>query len=93
MNTQRYRPTSMKVVVLIVFAMALCAPICDQADHHGASASHAYLCTVDVPQVFHLVILMNSLFLAVLTGVLVLPTRTFSLLKPPRFVPISLTAR
>ncbi len=84
---------SVKFVVLIILAFSLCMPICDLADHHGSGATHPSLCMIDMPQVFQLLIMMNALFLAMLIGIVVPPAPTFSLLKPPRFLPPQLAAR
>ena len=89
----RQRRAGSKFVLLIVLALSLCMPICDLADHHGSSATYLSLCMIDMPQVYQLLIMMNSLFLAMLTGTMIPPAPTFSLLKPPRFVPPYLTAR
>ena len=92
-NTIRRHTAGIKLVLVIVFALGLCMPMCDLADHHSSSATHPSLCTIDMPQVFHLLILMNSLFLAMLTGILIPSAPVFSLLKPPRFVAPHLSAR
>ena len=92
MNT-RSRMASVKFVVLIFLAFSLCMPICDLSDHHGSSAMHPSLCTIDMPQVFQLLTLMVFSFVAVLTGIVVPQAPTFSLLKPPRFVRLQLTAQ
>ena len=84
----RRRTAGIKLVLAIVFALGLCMPICDLSDHHGSSATHPSLCTIDMPQVFQLLVLMNSLFIAILTGIGVPLAPTFTLLKPPRFVPL-----
>jgi len=84
----RRRTAGIKLVLIIVFALGLCMPICDLADHHGSSAAHPFLCAIDMPQVFQLLVLMNSLFIAILTGIGVPLAPTFTLLKPPRFVPL-----
>ncbi|MBI3780630.1 MAG: hypothetical protein HY278_06200 [candidate division NC10 bacterium] len=88
MNTSRHQTAGIKFVLLIVLAFGLCMLICDIADHHGSSAAHPFLCAIAMPQVFQLLVLMNSLFLAILTGIGVPLAPTFSLLKPPRFVPL-----
>ncbi len=93
MNTSRHQTAGIKFVLLIVLAFGLCMPICDLADHHGSSVAHSFLCAIDMPQVFQLLILMNSLFLAMLTGILIPSAPVFSLLKPPRFVAPHLSAR
>ena len=84
---------SVKFVVLIILAFSFCMPICDLSDHHGSSAMHPSLCTIDMPQVFQLLALMVFSLLAVLSGIAVTQAPTFSLLKPPRFVPLQLTAQ
>ena len=84
---------SVKLVVLIVLAFSLCAPICDLAEHHGSSAVHPTLCTIDIPQVFQLLILMDALFLVFFSGIVFPQAPAFPLLKPPRFVPFQLTGR
>lgn len=84
---------SVKFVVLIILAFSLCMPICDLSHHHGSSAMHPSLCTIDMPQVFQLLIVMNALLLAMSTGIVILPAPIFSLLKPPRFALPYPTAR
>lgn len=93
MNTGRHYKAGIKLVLIVVLAFGLCIPICDFVDHHGSSVAHPFLCAIDMPQVFQLLILMTSLFLTMLTGVVAPPAPTFALLKPPRFVPLGLTAR
>ncbi len=93
MNRCRRHKGGIKLVLIVVLAFGLCMPICDRADHHGSSVAHPFLCAIDMPQVFQLLILMTSLFLTMLTGVEAPPAPTFALLKPPRFVPLGLTAR
>ena len=93
MNTSRHQRAGIELVVLFVLAFIVCMPICDFADHHGSSVGHPFLCAIDMPQVFRLLILMISLFLIMLSGVVAPPAPTFALLKPPRFVPLRLTAR
>ena len=88
MNTSRHQTAGIQFVLLIVIAFGLCMPICDLADHHGSIAAHPFLCAIDMPQVFQLLVLMNSLFIAILTGIGVPLAPTFTLLKPPRFVPL-----
>ena len=85
-NMGRQRMAGVKIVLLIIVGLSLCMPICELADHHGSGVSHPLLCTIDIPRVFQLLILMNSLFLAVLAKFAVPPAPTFSLLKPPRLV-------
>ena len=77
----------MKIVLLIIVGLGLCMPICDLAEHHGSGVAHPFVCAIDMPQVFQLLVLMNSLFLAISTGIGVPLAPTFALLKPPRFVP------
>ena len=81
------------IVLLVVLALGLCMPICDLDDHHSRSASHGVLCAIDMPQVFQLLALMVFSLLAVLSGIVVSQAPTFSLLKPPRFVSLQLTAQ
>ena len=88
MNTSRHQTAGIKFVLLIVLAFGLCMPICDLADHHGSSVAHSFLCAIDMPQVFELLVLMNLLFLAMLTGMEVPLAPTFPLLKPPRRIPL-----
>lgn len=88
MNTSRHQTAGIKLVLLLVLAFGLCMPICDLAEHHGSSIAHPVPCAIDMPPVFQLLILMNSLFLAVLTGIVVPPAPVFTLLKPPRHVPL-----
>lgn len=88
MNTSRHQTAGIQFVLLVVLAFGLCMPICDLADHHGSSAAHPFLCAIDMPQVFQLLVLMNLLFLAILTGIEVPLAPTFPLLKPPRRVPL-----
>lgn len=87
MSARRYRTTSMRFVMLIVLFVGLCMPICDLADHHASSVPHGILCVFDMPQVFHLFVVMSSLFFAPLAAIVVRPVLAFALLKPPRFVP------
>jgi hypothetical protein len=87
-NTSRHQTAGIQFVLLVVLAFGLCMPICDLADHHGSSAAHPFLCAIDMPQVFQLLVLMNLLFLAILTGIEVPLAPTFPLLKPPRRVPL-----
>jgi len=87
-NTSRHQTAGIKFVLLIVLAFGLCMPICDLADHHGSSVAHSFLCAIDMPQVFELLVLMNLLFLAMLTGMEVPLAPTFPLLKPPRRIPL-----
>ena len=85
LNMSAQRRAAVKVILVAVLAFGfLCPPICDLNEHHGQTMPHAFLCTIDMPQVFQLLILMNSLVLAMLAGVLVLPSPAFPLLKPPR---------
>ncbi len=93
MNIRRHQTVGISFFLLVVLAFSLCMPICDLADHHGSSATHPSLCMIDMPQVFQLLIMMSALFLAMLIGIVVPPAPTFSLLKPPRFVPPYITAR
>lgn len=93
MKTSRHDTVGVKFLLLLVLTFSLCMPICDLADHHSSSATHPSLCTIDMPQAFQLLVLMNALFLAVLTGIVVLPAPIFTLLKPPRHVPLQLTSR
>ena len=88
MNTSRHQTAGIQFVLLIVLSFGLCMPICDLADHHGSSVAHPFLCAIDMPQVFQLLVLMNSLFIAILTGIGVPLAPTFTLLKPPRLVPL-----
>ena len=88
MNTSRHQTAGIQFVLLVVLAFGLCMPICDLADHHGSSAAHPFLCAIDMPQVFQLLVLMNLLFLAILTRIEVPLAPTFPLLKPPRRVPL-----
>jgi hypothetical protein len=87
-STSRRQTAGIQFVLLIVLAFGLCMPICDLADHHGSGTAHPFVCAIDLPQVFQLVVLMNSLFIAILTGIGVPLAPTFTLLKPPRFVPL-----
>jgi len=87
-NTSRHQTAGIQFVLLVVLAFGLCMPICDLADHHGSSAAHPFLCAIDMPQVFQLLVLMNLLFLAILTRIEVPLAPTFPLLKPPRRVPL-----
>jgi hypothetical protein len=87
-NTSRHRTARIQFVLLIILAFGLCMPICDLADHHGSSVAHSFLCAIDMPQVFQLLVLMNLLFLAMLTGMEVPLAPTFPLLKPPRRIPL-----
>jgi len=87
-STSRRQTAGIKFVLLIVLAFGLCMPICDLADHHGSGTAHPFVCAIDLPQVFQLVVLMNSLFIAILTGIGVPLAPTFTLLKPPRRIPL-----
>ena len=93
MSTSWHGKVGVRLVLLILLGLSFCMPICGLEDHHGSSAAHSFLCAVDMPQVFQLLVLMNLLFLAILTGIGVPLAPTFTLLKPPRFVPLQLTAR
>ena len=93
MNRSRHQRAGIELVVLFVLAFIVCVPICDLADHHGSSVAHPFLCAIDMPQVFQLLILVISLFLTMLAGVVAPPAPTFALLKPPRLIPLGLTAR
>lgn len=92
MNTSRER-VGATVLLLLVLAFGVCMPICDLDDHHGPSAGHGVLCAIDMSQVFQLLALMVFSLLAVLSGIVVPQAPTFSLLKPPRFVSLQLTAQ
>ena len=87
-NTSTNQCVGIGSVLIILVALSLCMPICGLEDHHGSSAAHSFLCAIDMPQVFQLLVLMNLLFLAILTGIEVPLAPTFPLLKPPRRVPL-----
>ena len=87
MSTSRHQTAGIQFVLLIVLAIGLCMPICDLSELHHSGAAHQFVCAIDLPQVFQLLVLMNSLFLAISTGIGVPLAPTFALLKPPRFVP------
>jgi hypothetical protein len=87
-NTSSHHKVEIRLVLIILLGLSLCMPICGLEDHHGSSAAHSFLCAIDMPQVFQLLVLMNLLFLAILTGIEVPLAPTFPLLKPPRRVPL-----
>ncbi len=93
MSKGRPQMAGMKIVLLIIFALGLCMPICDLAQHHGSGVAHPFICAIDMPQVFQLLILLDALFLAIFSGVVFPLAPTFPLLKPPRFLPPQLAAR
>lgn len=80
-----HRKTWIKFVLIAILAMGLCMMPCGVAEHHGSMGAPSILCTVDVSQVFQLVIVMNLLFFTLLMSIVVPQAPTFSLLKPPRF--------
>lgn len=79
-----HRKTCIKFVLIAFLAVGLCMTPCATAGHHGAAGA-SFLCTVDLPQIFQLIIVMNMLLFALSTLILVPQTPAFSLLKPPRF--------
>lgn len=81
-----HRKSGAKLVLIALLAVGLCMMPCGMTEHHGSAGALSMLCTVDLPQVFHLVIVMNLLLFAFVTPIVVLRVPTFSLLKPPRFV-------
>lgn len=76
--------TFTKFALIVVLAMGLCMMPCGMAEHHGSLSAPSILCTVDLPQIFQLVILMNVLLFAPLPLVSVPQAPTLVLLKPPR---------
>ena len=79
-----HHKTSTKLVLIAVLAMALCMTPCGVAGQHGTMGAPSILCTVDLPQVFQLVIALNMLLFAMVALIIVPQAPAFSLLKPPR---------
>lgn len=77
--------TGIKFVLIAVLAVGLCMMPCGMAEQHGSMGTPSVLCTVDLPQVFQLLIVMNMLLFALSTLIVVPQAPAFSLLKPPRF--------
>lgn len=80
-----HQKTGMKIVLIACLAVALCMMPCGMAEQHGSTGTPSMLCTVDLPKVFQLVILMNVLLFALSPLVIVPQAPAFALLKPPRF--------
>lgn len=80
-----HQTIGIKIVLIACLAVALCMMPCGVAEHHASMGTPSILCTVDLPQVFQLVIVMNLLLLTPSTLIIVPQAPTFSLLKPPRF--------
>ena len=93
MGRNRQHRAGMKIILLIIVGLGLCMPICNLAEHHGSGAAHPFVCAIDMPQVFQLLILMDALFLVFFSGIVFPQAPAFPLLKPPRFVPFQLTGR
>lgn len=87
------RMRGLKIGLMVVLALGLIAQACPDACHHDSNTPHALSCAVAVPQLYQLVILMNVVLLAISSGSVLPQAPTFALLKPPRFVPLGLTAR
>ena len=78
--------TTIKIVLIVCLAVALCLMPCGVAgQHHASMGTPSIFCAVDLPQLFQLVIVMNLLLFALVTPIIVPQPPAFSLLKPPRF--------
>lgn len=85
MRAMDHQKTIIKFVLIALLAVGLCMMPCGMVEHHGSMGAPSILCTVDLPQLFELVIAMNLLLFALVTPIIVLQPPAFSLLKPPRF--------
>ncbi|MDE2322881.1 MAG: hypothetical protein KGL31_13375 [candidate division NC10 bacterium] len=85
MRAITHQKTGIKLVLILILAVGLCITSCGMAEQHGSTGSRSILCTVDLPKVFQVVILMNVLLFALSTLVVVPQAPAFSLFKPPRF--------
>lgn len=75
--------TITKFALIVILAMGLCIVSCGIAEHQRSTSAPSILCTVDLPQIFQLVILTNVLLVVLLLLVIVPQAPTFALLKPP----------
>ncbi len=85
MRAMDHQKTIIKFVLIALLAVGLCIMPCGAAEHHTSMGTPSILCTVDLPQVFQLVIVVNMLLFALLPLIIVPQPPAFSLLKPPRF--------
>jgi hypothetical protein len=80
-----HQKTIIQLVLIALLAVGLCMMPCGAAEHHTSMGTLSILCTVDIPKVFQLVIVVNMLLFALLPLIIVPQPPAFSLLKPPRF--------
>lgn len=85
MRLMAHQKIGVKVVLIACLAVALCMMPCGVAEHHARMGTPSISCTVDLPHLFQLPIMVNMLLLGVAALIMVPQDPAFPLLKPPRF--------